>query len=185
MCPAVGLLWNSGNVLDLLGRDDTFTGRTDIWDAALGSIGSRPIFGYGFGAFWRGEAGPSKAVVDSVDWVTPNAHNGVLDLCLELGIAGLLVFAIGFGQRFRTALQEYRRQESSGAMWPFLFLSFLLVYNLTESTLLVQNSLSWALYASLLVRSGPAPLAGCSRSTNLPSSGLSDRLNPCQSPGLL
>lgn len=36
-----------GGIIDMLGRDLTFTGRTDIWAATLADISVCPIFGYG------------------------------------------------------------------------------------------------------------------------------------------
>ena len=39
-------------VVKLLPIDTTFTGRTDIWEFAISSLGLRPFLGYGFAAFW-------------------------------------------------------------------------------------------------------------------------------------
>lgn len=36
--------------------DASYTGRTDLWGFALNAIAEKPIFGHGFGAFWRTEA---------------------------------------------------------------------------------------------------------------------------------
>lgn len=142
-------------IFALLGRDDTFTGRTPLWDAVVVAIGKRPILGYGFSSFWRGDAAPSSTVVDAVGWIPPHGHNGILDLCLELGVVGLIIFGVGFVLRFRNAIQDYRRAPHRAALWPLVFLTFLLLYNLTESTLLRANSLYWVLYTAALVRTEP------------------------------
>ena len=39
-------------IFGLLGKDETFTGRTNIWSAVLHQIIQRPLTGYGFGAVW-------------------------------------------------------------------------------------------------------------------------------------
>ena len=39
-------------LVKLLPLDTTFTGRTDIWEFAISSLGLHPWFGYGFAAFW-------------------------------------------------------------------------------------------------------------------------------------
>jgi exopolysaccharide production protein ExoQ len=139
-------------LLAALGRDPTLTGRTDIWKAVLVEIGKRPLLGYGFGSFWHGLAGPSMTVVAAVHWITPHAHNGFLDLCLDLGVLGLLTFGIGFMLRFRTAILDYRASRHRAAMWPLAFLTFLLLYNLTDTSLLYPPELYWMLYAAVTVR---------------------------------
>ena len=76
--------------LELLGREEeTLTGRIPLWDSVLVAIGKNPLLGYGFNSFWNGENGPSATVVNSVGWSAPHAHNGFLDLCLDLGVVGL------------------------------------------------------------------------------------------------
>ena len=93
--------------LALLGRDATLSGRTGLWDAVLAAISMKPLLGYGYESFWNGLAGPSASVVAAVHWIPPHAHNGFLDLWLDLGALGLLIFGIGFVLRFRTAIVEY------------------------------------------------------------------------------
>lgn len=135
-----------------VGRDESLTGRTQLWDAVLVAIGKRPFLGYGFSSFWLGEVGPSVAVVDMVGWIPPHAHNGFLDICLDLGVVGALIFGVGFVQRFRTAILDYRVLKYRAAIWPLVFLSFLALYNITESTLLRANSLYWVLYMASMIR---------------------------------
>jgi exopolysaccharide production protein ExoQ len=139
-------------LLALLGRDSTLTGRDALWDEVLVAIGERPLLGYGFNSFWRGKTVQSEAVVSAIGWAAPTAHNGFLEICLDLGVVGLLTFGIGFALRFRTAISEFRGLGDRAAMWPLAFLSLLLLYNLTESNLLRENSLYWALYTASLVR---------------------------------
>jgi exopolysaccharide production protein ExoQ len=139
-------------LLAALGRDSTFSGRTQLWDSVLVEIGKKPLLGYGFASFWHGLAGPSATVVIAAGWFPPHAHNGFLDLCLDLGVLGLLAFGIGFVLRFRTAILDYRAFRHPASLWPLAFLTFLLLYNLTESTLLRPSSLYWALYTASLVR---------------------------------
>ena len=43
---------NSELILDVLGKDDTLSGRTLIWPYVIEAISERPILGWGFCAFW-------------------------------------------------------------------------------------------------------------------------------------
>ena len=77
--------------------DTSFTGRTEIWAFAGDNILKRPIFGWGFGAFWGTEF-TRYASSDALSWVnrTSQAHNSYLDTALILGIPGLLLTVIAF-----------------------------------------------------------------------------------------
>jgi exopolysaccharide production protein ExoQ len=141
-------------LLAMVGRNATLTGRLPLWSLVLDAIAKRPWLGYGFNSFWNGIAGPSAQIVIAAGWFTPHSHNGFLDLCLDLGVCGLLIFGIGYVLRLKTAISDYRASGDRGAMWPLAFLAFIVLYNLTESTLLHTNSLDWALYCACQVREG-------------------------------
>jgi exopolysaccharide production protein ExoQ len=136
----------------LLGRDLTMTGRTQIWRAALSAIALRPVLGYGFNAFWHDMNGPSASILTQVRWLTPHAHNGYLDLMLDLGAVGVTLFLAGIVLRLRSAIREYRILGGRAALWPLLYLTFLLLYNMTESTGFKVNSVFWVLYTAMQVR---------------------------------
>lgn len=86
-------------LVEALGRDMTFTGRTAIWDhITLQTV--NPIVGNGYWNFWAGPGG--KAISNMIHWPIPNAHCGYLDIYLDGGICGLIilaVFLISYGLR--------------------------------------------------------------------------------------
>jgi O-antigen ligase len=151
---------NSNALLQLMGRDNTLTGRTDLWTLALEEIAHRPWLGYGYSAFWIYKL---DYVASLFDWGVPHAHNGFLELALNIGVIGVAIFTIGFIRSFARALRGLRIDTSAAGLWPILFLSFVLLYNLTESTVLGHNSLYWALYVSsgltAAIRAVPQPAA--------------------------
>ncbi len=75
-------------LLPMVGRDTTFTGRTEIWKQVWRFILQRPVLGWGYAAFWRGIEGESFKVVAVVRFIVFHAHNGFLEIWLELGFAG-------------------------------------------------------------------------------------------------
>ncbi len=145
-------LENADAALLMIGRDVTLTGRTQLWQSAWLAILQKPWLGYGFNSFWMGLNGPSSLIMSQVSFLAPHAHNGYLDLCLDLGFSGLGVFAVGWAARLRTAVREYRFDSS--AAWPLLYLAFMLVYNLGESNILRANSIFWVLYVTALADQG-------------------------------
>ena len=143
------LVEQSETVLNALGKDSTLTGRTELWDSVVDKIEHRPLLGYGFGAFWLGLDGDSAFVWFETRWDPTHAHNGILDLMLDAGLAGTLLYALIFIGTARRALEWLRRQESAIGSWPLIYLAFVLVTNLSESAVLRPNSLFWILFVSL------------------------------------
>jgi exopolysaccharide production protein ExoQ len=135
----------------LIGRDSTMTGRTGIWLAVLDAILKRPLLGYGFAAFWLSLRGESANIVLALRWAVPAAHNGFLEVWLQLGGVGLLLFGLGFFKAARFAIRNHRQSSFQCAAWPLAVLLLTLVYNLDESSLMQPNDFLWVLYIATLV----------------------------------
>lgn len=85
-------------VTSSLGRDETLTGRTDFWKELI-AFGTNPLIGTGYESFWLGER---VAYFWDRYWWRPNqAHNGYLELYLNLGLAGLTLFILLVAFSFR------------------------------------------------------------------------------------
>jgi exopolysaccharide production protein ExoQ len=139
---------NPAAVLNLLHRDATLTGRTPLWEAVGVLVSMRPWLGYGYQAFWTGDEGSAGDVWEAAGWSPVTAHNGFLELGLSLGIVGLALFSLAFLLSFWRAWRDLRQGQGLGAMWPAIFLSYFLLYNLTESSLLLTNNILWVLYVA-------------------------------------
>ncbi|BAY46352.1 O-antigen polymerase [Scytonema sp. HK-05] len=145
------LIDNLPVIATALGKDLTLTGRTDIWEAMLEIISERPLFGYGFNAFWLDWDSEVTAYVwKRLEWECPNAHNGLMDLFAELGLSGLIVFFISYVSACIRGVIWLRMTRTPEGVWPLMYLSFLLMYNITESSLLSTNSIFWILYVSII-----------------------------------
>ena len=147
---AMLLVDNAETILGTFGRDLTLTGRTDLWAAVFEKIWQRPWLGYGYGGFWRGLGGESADVWGVVRWEAPHSHNGFLDLWLDLGLLGLLTFALSFIILGLRAVAWVRQNKTAEGLWPLAYLTFLLLANLTESSLFRQNFL-WVLYVAITI----------------------------------
>jgi len=139
---------NAESILSALGRDLTLTGRTEIWGIVLEKIGEHPWLGYGYKAFWLGWGGESEDIWRELKWEVPHAHNGFVDLSLDLGLLGVAIFALSFIVVYLRAIAWVRLIKTTEGLWPITYLTFLLLANLTESSLLRQNSL-WILYVAV------------------------------------
>jgi exopolysaccharide production protein ExoQ len=130
--------------LQQLGRDSTLTGRTQLWHASLEAIRHRPLLGYGYGGFWNGWSAPSTEVWLRNPWGPPNAHNGILDVALNLGAVGTALWLSSLYLFARRGYLWLRLGARPAHTWPLLLLLFVLVYNVTEATTL-QNPFFWCL----------------------------------------
>jgi exopolysaccharide production protein ExoQ len=133
----VWLAMNSKAILEILGRDNSLTGRLPLWAIILQEIASRPVFGYGYGAFWSTEE--ADRVRDTIGWNAPNAHNGFLEILLGLGVVGGALLLMGLLRNLALAVRAARARAQMGESWPLFFLIFNLLYSITESSLLSAN----------------------------------------------
>lgn len=144
---ALFLVSNPEWFLGVLGRDVTLTGRTVLWAAVFYKIWERPWLGYGYDGFWQGWDGESAFVWSLVRWEVPNAHNGFFDLWLDLGLLGLSTFTLLFVKTCFRAATWIRLTNSVEGFIPLTYLTFILLSNLTESSLMRQD-IFWILYAA-------------------------------------
>ncbi len=84
----------SGDIFLWLFNDETFSGRTIIWQYALDKIQERPWLGFGFEGFW--DIGPTSPKFQTQNFIArmPHAHNGYLEVMLETGRIGFGLFMI-------------------------------------------------------------------------------------------
>ncbi|UYY80859.1 O-antigen ligase family protein [Arthrobacter sp. YA7-1] len=119
-------------VAGYLSRDTTLTGRTFLWSFANQFADQKPIFGWGFGAVWQTPGGVGDAISQQLTFVPGSAHNGLIDLRLQLGLFGICLFASGLWMLI------YRTLKSTNATtqypWKIGYVVLLLTMDLAEST---------------------------------------------------
>jgi exopolysaccharide production protein ExoQ len=123
-------------------RDVTLTGRTGIWEAVLQEP-INPLIGAGYSSFWLGER------LEKFWAMYPNtpliqAHNGYIELYINLGLIGLLLIAAvlwsGLRQMQRRAVAcdadpaSTTHDERTLATFALGYGVAYLLYNVTEAT---------------------------------------------------
>jgi O-antigen ligase len=131
--------------LTLFKKDKTLSGRTVIWDLVVKYIHARPLFGYGLDSFWLGEEGYSGHIAAVRGIVAINAHNGYLDLLLSLGLIGLFLFSLSFIKGVKN-ISSIKGNCKSYYLFFLCFSIFLLISNLSESTILERSSIFWVMF---------------------------------------
>src|SRR5690606_18147097 len=149
-------------VLEALGKDPSLTGRTDIWEALMRKVADRPWTGYGYGAFWgrEGESAPADWVRQETQWPVPNAHNGWIDLLVQLGWPGAFLVGTLMAVTAGVTVLRSTGQGAREGWWALGFLAAFFVLSLSESILLAHQGLPWVLFMAVMTRSIlPSPAA--------------------------
>jgi exopolysaccharide production protein ExoQ len=130
--------------LELLGRDATLTGRTDVWRELL-NLHTDPVFGTGFCNLWSDD----QLTAQLPDWANNgSAHNGYLEVYLDGGFVGVALLAI----LLVSALFRLRRlvaaEGSNYAMLRFSVVIVALFSNMSEGQFIRMSPMWFLLIAS-------------------------------------
>lgn len=156
------------DLFSTLGRSADLTGREDIWAAVLERAGERPVAGWGFASPWMPwEASFDGWIIDH-DQTVMQAHSVWIDVYLQLGIIGLVLFgALMIAYVWRAwffAVDRPRwdlradRPYSPLTLLPTLLGAILLVQGVAESSPLILWG--WMLLVLLGAKIKQSPLIG-------------------------
>lgn len=141
-------------VIDLLDAGSDFSVRSDLWRTMLGFVAQRPLQGFG----WRGPWNPDDATafpytaINAAGAHHASALNAYLDVLLQLGALGLLLFVAMCAIALVRAWFVASERRSVLYAWTPLVLVTLLVNSMFESVALYGAP--WMLLAMCAVRAG-------------------------------
>jgi O-antigen ligase len=169
-CGGLLALWitDSGAVLEALGKDPSLTGRTHIWDSLMRRVAEHPWTGYGYSAFWGKDSVPAEYVRQETGWLVPSAHNGWIDLLVQLGWPGAVLVGTLFVSAILSNLFRVGGAGLREGGFGLAYLGVFLMLSLSESVLLSHQNLPWTLFLAILARGfmpeviarrAPTPLA--------------------------
>jgi exopolysaccharide production protein ExoQ len=116
-------------VAQAVGRDPTLTGRTVIWNAVL-STHTNPIIGCGYESFWLGHRLQEVWALTG-EGIT-EAHNGYLEIYLNLGMVGLFLLVGFLISSYLSMCRRFETFSSLGSLSLALW-AVLPFYNVTEA----------------------------------------------------
>jgi O-antigen ligase len=121
-------LFAGATLLAMLGRNSTLTGRTDLWNLSL-TLVTNPLLGAGYESFWLGwRLQKMWTYITGVN----QAHNGYLEIYLNLGWVGVGLLVSLLMSGYRNIIRAIRRQEPAGNLRLAYFV-VACVYNCTEA----------------------------------------------------
>ena len=129
------------SVFELLGKSPDMTHRSDIWRRVSSLIQQRPLEGWGFTGVWVPGVRPYEGLVVINGEKYYQAHNAYLDMWLQLGAVGLILFVILLTRVFVKTWRLGVHHSNALYLWPLLLLVTQLVRGITESRLLIQSAM--------------------------------------------
>jgi O-antigen ligase len=115
-----------------LEREETLTGRTNIWQKSLEIAGS-PLIGVGYMSFWQSES--RQKHFEMYAFRPTQAHNGYLETYLTLGLIGLaLLLAILFSAIKKIKQRLVRLSDFDFQVLSMAYLLVMMLVNITEAT---------------------------------------------------
>jgi exopolysaccharide production protein ExoQ len=163
LCITAGLVMILGGektVVQTLGRNTTLTGRTDIWKLVL-PMAPNFFGGAGFESFWIGPR--LEKVWDALPNLHVNeAHDGYLEVYLNVGAVGLSLIVLVFIHGYRRCVATFRSNPTLGS----LLLAYLMVavlYNVTEAGFRMLNPMWTFLLLAIVASGGIAPVSSANR----------------------
>jgi O-antigen ligase len=144
----------SKTAFEAMGKDPTLTGRTAIWHLVL-SLSGNPLLGTGFESFWLG---PRLEKIYSVySWHPNEAHNGYIEVFLNLGWIGVALLAILIVKGYRSVVLGLRRDPEIGRLMLAYFVVEV-VYNFTEAGFRMPGlTMDFFLMAMMALPKAPVP----------------------------
>jgi O-antigen ligase len=129
------------SLLELMGKDPTLTGRTNIWAYVMPYIYQRPLLGWGYVAFFSTLNPAAWEVASALNWFAPEAHNGLLDILLSGGLVGAVWSVYLWARTVRLSLQCLR-YDSAMATTCFSCCAGILLEGVSEQVLLYATGLA-------------------------------------------
>ena len=129
---SIALLGVSPAALQAMGRDATLTDRTLLWTWVLRLVPNQ-VIGVGYASFWVGPR--LDVLVKNVThtWVPYQAHNGYLEIFLNLGWIGIVLLGVVIWYGYLRTIRLWRSRHPAADLMLAYFLMGV-VSNITEAS---------------------------------------------------
>jgi O-antigen ligase len=173
---AVGFVFLAGgkaSAAHALGRDSSFSGRTEIWQNVI-PLAPNALIGAGFESFWLNPAVHEKLWAAMPGLPLNEAHDGYIEVYLELGLMGIALIGYMLFEGYRRSMRAYRRDPKLGALLVAYVVSAAM-YSLTEAGFRMMNPI-W-LFLLLSVSASGSILSGVVARAPKPQQPNADRVS--------
>jgi O-antigen ligase len=150
-------------VAESQGKDATLTGRTDLWYDLFMLGQHHTLFGAGYEGFWN----PSMCLYlkELYAWGPRQAHNGYIEIWLNLGFVGLGLFALMVGQAIYGITPLFQKDFEYGR-FRLIVLLITLLHNYSEAGFPRTTHLVWLVFLLVAINVKPTQ---ASSAKNMPA----------------
>lgn len=144
------IAWHAGllvyfsyeSILEMLGRDATLTGRTELWAFTLDLGMKRPFTGFGYDAFWFGDSSPGAQI--ALAWGISHAHNSWIEVFINLGLPVIIVlFFTLMITVFRATVIARYYPDITPALFILVTIFPMMTISMSESVFLEKHTIDW------------------------------------------
>ncbi len=149
----VAFLFVTANISLLAGyleKDASLSGRTTMWPLVVDAIASRPILGFGYGGYWNGYFSPSFRVLVENTWMPNHAHNAILEIALDLGLVGVVLFLLVNAGAIARGVHFIQRIPGPAGLFPLAYLTLAVMVSTTESGPIEQRT-GWVVFVFVVL----------------------------------
>jgi O-antigen ligase len=125
-----------GPILEMIGKDSTLTGRTDIWTHVIDEISLKPLLGWGYYGFWSANNPAVIEISAGARMPVGQSHNGLLEMLLSVGVIGAAIFIFLFVRNVILAFRCFRTSTKALAISSIILCVGILVIGVSEPVLL-------------------------------------------------
>jgi len=122
-------------MLEIMGKDPT-----------LPYIYQRPWLGWGYVAFWSTTNPAAMVIVEELHWFAPQAHNGLLEMLLHVGLFGTAFFVFLWARTFWLSLRCMYTPEKALAITSLLSCVGIILVGTSETVLIVPFEASTSVF---------------------------------------
>ena len=154
-------------IVRAFGKSEDLTGRFDIWNAVIHLAQQRPVFGWGWVSYWAPWVEPFTDLAHRKGVVYLQAHNAWLDVWLQLGVLGVIIFAAlivsTLWRSWFTAIDRPRHGLATNepytaiALVPVLLMAALIAQSLAESRILIEGGWITLVTLCLITKRSQSP----------------------------
>jgi exopolysaccharide production protein ExoQ len=123
-------------LLGAMGKDPTLTGRTEVWSYVISDIYQRPLLGWGYNAFWSFANPAALEISNAVHWTVPQAHNGLLEILLNVGVVGAVFFFFLLARNIGLGLRCLCAPDTTLAISSLLCCAIIILVGISEMVLI-------------------------------------------------
>jgi hypothetical protein len=138
-------------ITDLLGKSPDASGRFSIWQTVFSLVAERWQLGWGWISHWIPSIAPYEGLIEIDDVPHYHAHNGFLDVWLQLGVVGLVVFAWLLISTFVRVWRVAVVHTNPLYLWPLFAFMVIATQAFAESRILIENG--WVMLVLIALKS--------------------------------